>query len=106
MYKLFVFCPDDIQVIETIIVAASKAGAGIIGNYTHCGFITKGEGNWKSGPGSHPTIGKVGKISREPEVKIEMVCPKHQAPSVSKAIRSVHPYEEPEIDFVELITIG
>ncbi len=105
MYKLFVFCPDKEEVINSIIDTASKAGAGIVGNYSCCAFITKGTGNWKSEEGAHPTIGEVGKMSREPEIRIEMICPNEKAVEVKKAIKSIHPYEEPEIDFVELKTI-
>lgn len=105
MLKLFVFSPDDDQVISSIINAATSKGAGVIGNYSACAFITKGMGNWKSEEGAHPTIGEVGKMSREPEVRIEMLCPNEKASTVKKAIKSVHPYEEPEIDFVELTEI-
>jgi hypothetical protein len=105
MYKLFVFCPDKEDIIYSIMEAASIAGAGFIGNYNHCGFFQKGTGNWKPLKGSSPAIGKVGKYSHELEVKIEMICPKEKASAVKKAIRKVNPYEEPEIDFVELIMV-
>ena len=101
-YKLFVFVPDDEKEIVNVIEAASKAGAGIIGNYSQCAFITKGFGNWKSEEGSTPTIGKVGEVSRIPEVKIEMECPTDKAKEIKKAIQKAHPYEEVEVDFVEL----
>jgi len=105
MYKLFVFCPDDEKIIFSIIEAASGAGAGFLGNYSHTCFLTKGTGNWKSEEGSNPTIGKVGELSHEPEVRIEMLCTEGKAKSVKEAIKSVHPYEEPEIDFVKLMDI-
>jgi hypothetical protein len=105
MLKLFVFVPDEKELIKKIMNAATNAGAGVIGNYTGCGFITKGTGNWKSEEGSNPTIGRVGVYSHEPEVRIEMICPETRASSVKKAILKVHPYEEPEIDFVKLIDV-
>lgn len=105
MYKLFVFCPDDEKTIFSIIDAAANAGAGVLGNYTHTCFFTKGTGNWKSEEGSNPTIGKVGEFSHEPEVRIEMICPEEKARDVKKAIIKVHPYEEPEIDFVKMIDV-
>ena len=105
MLKLFVFVPDAEEVIRAVITKASEAGAGAIGNYSCCAFITKGMGNWKSEEGSHPTIGSVGNMSREPEVRIEMICSDEKAGAVKAAIKSVHPYEEPEIDFVTLIAV-
>jgi hypothetical protein len=104
-YKLFVFAPQDEKAISKIIEAASEAGAGIIGNYSQCAFITKGEGHWKSEPGSNPTIGKVGEVTRIKEVKIEMECPAEKAKEVKRAIQQAHPYEEAEVDFVELVEI-
>ena len=100
--KFFVFCPDDEKVISDIINAASSVGAGTIEGYTHCAFIIKGQGNWKSPPGSNPTMGKAGEISRVNEVKIEMECPAEKAKEVSDAIKKVHPYEKVKVDFIRL----
>jgi hypothetical protein len=105
MLKLFVFSPDKEEIITSIINAAAGESAGEIGNYSACAFITKGMGNWKSEEGAHPTIGEVGKMSREPEVRIEMLCPNENASAVRQAIKLVHPYEEPEIDFFELAKV-
>jgi hypothetical protein len=102
LFRLFVFCPDDEQIIAAIIGAAAAAGAGVIGNYSQCAFITRGQGNWKAQPGAHPTIGQVGQVTRVSQVKIEMRCPAEQAKAVAGAIRRVHPYEEAVIDFVRL----
>jgi hypothetical protein len=105
MYKLFVFCPDKEEIIFSIINAAADAGAGVLGNYTHTCFFTRGTGNWKSEEGSNPTIGKVREFSHEPEVRIEMICPEEKAKTVKEAIKLIHPYEEPEIDFIKLVDI-
>lgn len=100
--KFFVFCPDDKEVVNRVIAAAASAGAGKIGNYSECAFITRGRGHWKSEEGAHPTIGKVGEVSEINEVKIEMECSEVQAIAVVGAIRKVHPYESVVVDFVEL----
>jgi hypothetical protein len=105
MYKIFVFVPDREDLIYKIMNAATTAGAGVIGNYTGCGFYSRGTGNWLSGKESHPAIGRVGEYSHEPEVRIEMICPEEKAVAVKKAIKEVHPYEEPEIDFVKLFDV-
>ena len=102
MYKFFVFCPRDDKVIWGIINAAAKAGAGIVDNYTHCAFITDGFGTWLPQPGAKPTIGKIGKLSKEEEVKIEMECPKEKIPAVFAAIRKVHPYDKISLDAVSI----
>lgn len=101
-YKLQVFCPDDPIIIKKIIDAAAHAGAGVMGNYTHTATIFKGLGQWYSGKGAHPTIGKIGTLTHQREVKIEMHCPMEKAKAVNKAIRKAHPYEEPAIEFIKM----
>jgi hypothetical protein len=101
-FKLFVFCPGDEHVITAVIAAAAAAGAGAIGNYTHCAFITGGQGNWRAEPGAHPAIGQVGQMTHVDQVKIGLRCPADLAKAVVEAIRRVHPYEEPVIDVVRL----
>jgi len=101
-YQLFVVCPEDETIINKIIDAASAAGAGVVGKYSHCAFVTRGRSQWKSEPGAHPAIGKVGQLSKITGAKIEMLCPAEKRIAVEKAIRRVHPYEEPDIQFVRL----
>lgn len=104
-FKLYFFCPYNKEVINKVIRAASDAGAGIIGNYSQCAFITKGQGHWKSETGSKPHIGKVGEVTTANEVRIEMECPEKVANAVSNAIKRVHPYDEVVIDFVRLESV-
>ena len=101
MYKFFVYCPRDERVIRAIIDAASGAGAGMIGNYSHCAFVSEGRGTWIPLPGANPSIGTVGEFSSEEEARIEMECPKEKMPAVLAAIKSVHPYDKVAIDAVE-----
>ena len=100
MLKIFVFVPKDQT--ESLISAMGNAGAGIVGNYSHCAFITSGKGNWKSEEGSHPTIGKVGEMTQIEENKVEMLCEESKLYAVLEAIHKAHPYEEPEIDVIKL----
>lgn len=102
MYKFSVFCPQDDAIISAIINAAAQAGAGQVGQYTHCAFVTSGYGTWFPLPGSSPTIGKVGELSQEKEVKIEMECSEQHFKAVCTAIRKVHPYDHIAIDAVSI----
>ncbi len=101
MYKIIVFAPK--SDVEKLITAMGDTGAGTIGKYSHCAFVIRGMGHWKSLPGSHPTIGKVGEMSTEEQYKVEMVCPKKSLSKVVSAIRKTHSYETPEINIVELV---
>lgn len=78
--------------------AMGDAGAGRIGNYSHCMFTIKGVGQFKPGAGANPAIGEVGKLETVEEERIETVCAEEKLKDVLAAIRRVHPYEEPAID--------
>lgn len=78
--------------------AIGNAGAGVIGNYTHCTFTIKGTGRFKPVEGANPTIGEVGKLEEVQEDRIETVCTGDKLQAILKAIKEVHPYEEPATD--------
>ena len=102
MYKAFVFAPRDQKIIRSIIDAAANAGAGKIGKYNKCAFITEGIGTWEADKNAHPAYGEVGKLENIKEVKIEMQCPNKALKQVLAAIKKVHPYEEVVIDVFKL----
>ena len=102
-YKIVVYVPEESA--EKLREAMGDAGAGKIGNYTHCTFTLKGTGRFKPEEGANPTIGKVGKLEEVSEDRIETVCSGDNLQSVLEAIRKNHPYEEPATDVypIELI---
>ncbi|MDB4991917.1 MAG: hypothetical protein JWL75_162 [Parcubacteria group bacterium] len=83
---------------EELREAIGNAGAGKIGNYTHCTFTIKGTGRSKPGEGANPAIGEVGKLVEIAEDRIETVCEADALEAVLAAIKRVHPYEEPATD--------
>ncbi|MHC4912735.1 MAG: Nif3-like dinuclear metal center hexameric protein [Planctomycetota bacterium] len=99
-YKLVVFVP--IKAVAKVSNAVFAAGAGIIGNYSHCGFTAKGEGSFLPLEGTKPTIGKRGKIEKVPEIRFETVVPAKKLGEVIAAMKKVHPYETPAFDCYKL----
>jgi hypothetical protein len=95
-YKIVVYVPE--ADADKLREAMGNAGAGKIGNYTHCMFTIKGTGQFKPGEGANPTIGKVGKLEKVNEERIEAVCAEERLHDVLKTIKEVHPYEEPATD--------
>ena len=95
-YKIVVYVPEDHA--DALREAMAGAGAGVIGNYTHCTFTIKGIGRFKPGEGAHPMVGEVGKLEEAAEDRIETVCAGGKLQDVLKAIRAAHPYEEPATD--------
>lgn len=102
MFKFFIFSPNDPEIIFKIIDAAASAGAGVVGNYSHCAFVTQGEGTWIPMEGSTPLIGEIGKFTKASEVKIEMECPKEKMQAVTDAVKLAHPYDKISLDAVEI----
>jgi dinuclear metal center YbgI/SA1388 family protein len=98
--KMIVFCPTD--QVETIVDAAAKAGAGVIGAYSRCFFAGSGAGSFESSSAASPAIGKSGERTSVEEVRVEMTLLESDRRAVERAVRSVHRYEEPAIDFVSL----
>jgi hypothetical protein len=84
-YKLVVYVPEDHA--EELREAMGKAGAGKIGNYSHCTFTLKGVGRFKPEEGANPTQGEVGKLEEVVEDRIETVCTGEVLAEVLRAIR-------------------
>lgn len=85
-----------------VVDALAAAGAGAIGHYDRCAFVTPGEGTFRPGLGANPAIGTVGDVEVVDERRIEMVLPRHRRETVVSALRAAHPYEEPAFDVLEL----
>jgi hypothetical protein len=95
-YKIVVYVPEDSA--DKLREVMGTAGAGVIGNYTHCMFTIKGTGQFKPGVGSNPTIGEEGKLEKVLEERIETICSEEKLKDVLRAIKEAHPYEEPATD--------
>jgi hypothetical protein len=61
---------------------------------------------WRPLAGTHPFLGKEREISEEPEIKAEVTIRAEQLKEVLKAVRRVHPYEEPVINVIPLLETG
>ncbi len=99
--KIVTFVPVG-PAITAVHEALAAAGAGAIGDYSHCSFATAGTGQFRPLPGAHPTIGEIGKLERVAETRLEMVLPRGRRAGVVAALRAAHPYEEPAFDVFEL----
>lgn len=102
LLKIVVFVPKT----HTDIVrkAMGDAGAGKIGNYSHCSYSVNGVGRFKPLEGAHPAIGTVGEFEQVEEERIECVCERSVAKKVIESMRKVHPYEEVAFDIYPLIS--
>jgi dinuclear metal center YbgI/SA1388 family protein len=98
--KVVVFAPEEDA--DGLVAAMAAAGAGEIGTYGSCSFRVAGTGTFFAAESAAPATGSAGTLNREPEVRIEMVAPRHRIDAVVAAVVSVHRYEEPAYDVVDL----
>jgi dinuclear metal center YbgI/SA1388 family protein len=94
--KIVVFVPAESA--ETVRKALGDAGAGFIGNYSHCTFSANGTGRFLPGEQTKPYIGQPGVMETVDEVRIETIVPETHIKKVLTAMLKAHPYEEPAFD--------
>ncbi|MGB0453756.1 MAG: NGG1p interacting factor NIF3 [Bacteriovoracaceae bacterium] len=93
MFLLAVYVPETHS--EIVKESLFKAGAGRIGDYSHCSFETKGLGQFKPLPGTNPHVGLLNELEKVEEVKVEMVVEGKIIKQVIEALKKSHPYETP-----------
>ena len=99
-YKLIVFVP--VKSAAKVSNAVFAAGAGAIGNYSHCGFVAEGTGTFLPRKGARPAIGKRGKLEKVSEIRFETIVPADRLDEVVAAMKKAHPYETPAFDVFKL----
>ncbi|MDR4888967.1 Nif3-like dinuclear metal center hexameric protein [Fredinandcohnia sp. QZ13] len=102
--KLAVYVPK--EAADEVRTALGTAGAGFIGEYSHCTFNTQGTGTFLPHEGTNPHIGVVGQLEKVDEIKIETVFPSSLQKKVVTAMLKAHPYEEVAYDIYPLENEG
>lgn len=99
--KLVIFVPKDH--LEPVSEAVFTAGAGVIGNYTNCGFTLEGTGSFRGNENSNPKVGSPLKTEHVGEARLEVLLDSWKLGGVLKALNAAHPYEEPAYDIHPLL---
>ena len=71
-----------------------EAGAGKIGNYKECSFISSGKGTFKGNENSNPNLGVKGEKTEVDEVQINLIFELHSQQKILHTLFETHPYEE------------
>ncbi len=100
LQKLVVFIPETHY--DPVLRAVCEAGAGWIGNYSHCTFNLRGTGTFLPEAGTNPYIGTQGELEQVREVRLETVITPEIQGRVLAAMMEAHPYEEPAYDLYPL----
>lgn len=90
---LVIYVPT--EAADAVRQAIGDAGAGRLGNYSHCSFSLDGTGRFTPLPGANPSVGAVNVPEEVPETRIEAIYPRSRRSAVVEAALSVHPYETP-----------
>lgn len=104
LYKLVTFVPE--EAVEGVRSALAAAGAGVIGDYTHCTFGVEGVGTFMPRAGADPYIGAVGRLEQVREVRLETLVTEEARGRALQALRAAHPYEEVAVDLYPLRESG
>ena len=99
--KFEVFIPE--EHVDQLRDAVNSAGACKIGDYDNCISYSPVKGYWRPLAGAEPYRGKIGVLSHGEEIKVEFICDRSIINDVIKAIREVHPYEEPVFYVIPLL---
>jgi len=95
--KLVVFVP--LSHLENVRAAICRAGAGKIGQkYDNCTFQTTGTGTFRPLKGAKPHLGKVGKLTKVKEARLETIVARQELKKVIAAMKRAHPYEVPAFE--------
>lgn len=90
--KLVTFCPA--EATDKVLNALHEAGAGHIGNYSHCSFRVVGTGSFRPNEKANPHIGTKNVLEKVTEDRLELIFPSHLYGRVMAALKEAHPYEE------------
>lgn len=102
--KLVVYVP--VENVEEVKRALGNAGAGAIGNYSHCSFSSPGTGQFLPNEFANPHIGVEGKLESVNEERLETIFPAHLEKRILSAMFKSHPYEEVAYDIYLLENRG
>ncbi len=100
--KINVFIPE--EKVSELRDAVCNAGAGVLGKYTYCTSNTKVSGTYIPSDKANPYIGTANTLEFVEEIKLEFICDVKKVKKVIKIIREIHPYEEPCIDIIPLLS--
>ena len=90
--------------LEAMREALRAVDAGHVGAYDSCLAYHEVTGCWRPLEGTNPYIGRPGELCEAREFKLEVTIRVEQAAEVVAAVRAAHPYEEPVICLLPLLT--
>ena len=91
--------------LDVLREALRSVDAGVIGNYDSVLSYSTVCGNWRPLPGANPYDGEIGVLCEGEEYKVEVRCNTENLAQTIAAIKAIHPYEEPVINAIPLLSV-
>ena len=85
---------------EEVLQALFDVGAGRVGNYDSCAFVSEGRGQFRPLEGAEPALGQINEVEHVKESRVEITFTRDLRATVVDALRAVHPFEEPSFHVV------
>lgn len=98
--KLVTFIPR--SHFEIVRAALFNAGAGNIGNYSHCSFTLEGTCSFMPKEEANPFSGTKHELTQGKELRLEVIFEKINESKILNALLKNHPYEEVAYDIYHL----
>ncbi len=89
-----------------VLDALHNAGAGSLGQYSHCCFSVAGEGQFLGDENSAPYLGEKKSLTKVAEESIRVIVPKHCKKPVLDALLRSHPYESVAYELIEIENVN
>lgn len=98
--KLRFYVPNDhVQKVQN---ALFDVGAGRIGQYDQCSFVSEGIGGFRALEEALPFVGTHHQRHHEPETQVQLVFEKHIEQHMVQVLKKVHPYQEVAYEILSL----
>ena len=99
LYKLIFNVP--LSHADQVRKAIGDAGAGQVGNYSHCSFSVRGKGRFIPNEKANPHVGKAGQYEEVEEEQVQVDVMQNKIQDVIDALLKAHPYEEVGFEIYE-----
>lgn len=103
IFKVEVYVPYNFT--DKIREALNNVGVCKVGNYDNCVCVIEVKGMFRPLKGSNPYLGLENELCEVLENKIETICNKKDLKNVIRAIKKVHPYDEPLINIIPILDV-
>ena len=101
-YKIGVNVPP--EYLDALMDAISGAVEPFYPKYERAFMYWPVKGTWMPMEGADPFDGEIGKVSVADEIRLEFAVKEKDVETVVRTIRDIHPYEEPAIDVIPMIS--